>query len=484
MPAPRRGSSPRAMSARSRRTADGGSTPRVSSRGSARTSSAGPSRATRPASSATTRSHRSASRSVLCSATSNAVPDRARPRSAVADQPRTLRVELGRRLVEDQVRGAHREQGRDHDELALPAGQAPRFTLGQILDPEQAQRLTGARSIVSRGEMPRFIGPIATSSKTVPVTPESCVVGVLEPDRDPRRELVDGLPGHRLAVDPQATPGQRPADRPGRQARGDETERRLAGLVGTDDADKLTILERQVDVLEDRSRVARVPIADAAQFEHRVLQPAGEPRDVAATRPRRRNQRRTRSHVVSPMAHSNCRRPGLLNALDSSARLRSSTSVREDSTTGPTSGRIPRRRAQTLPSVSRPRARWLSEMTPARSTRLGAASIVATATKANRGETPRRSRSKTKARGGVVRMNRPSDSEIANRRTTVWAAKSTPSRVASNGPISNSDCRAGPREDAHQHDRDRDRDRAGAARRERAAAGRRLRRRGRASGPR
>jgi hypothetical protein len=37
----------------------------------------------------------------------------------------------------------------------------------------------------------------------------------------------------------------------------------------------------------------------------------------------------------------------------------------------------------------------------------------------------------------VVRPNRPIAVEIANRRTSVWPAKSTPSRVASNGPIVN-----------------------------------------------
>ena len=61
----------------------------------------------------------------------------------------------------------------------------------------------------------------------------------------------------------------------------------------------------------------------------------------------------------------------------------------------------------------------------------------ATSANAKRGDRPRRSRSSTKARGSVVRTNSPIDDEIANRRTSVWAANSTPSRVASNGPISN-----------------------------------------------
>jgi hypothetical protein len=76
-------------------------------------------------------------------------------------------------------------------------------------------------------------------------------------------------------------------------------------------------------------------------------------------------------------------------------------------------------------------------MTLARSTIAGTASSVARATNANRGDRPRRSRSRTKLRGSVVSPNSPIAVEIAKSRTRVWAAKSTPSRVASNGPIVN-----------------------------------------------
>ena len=54
--------------------------------------------------------------------------------------------------------------------------------------------------------------------------------------------------------------------------------------------------------------------------------------------------------------------------------------------TGAASGRRPRSLARTLPSVSRPRARWALAMTVARSTIAGTASSVASATKANRGD--------------------------------------------------------------------------------------------------
>ena len=76
-------------------------------------------------------------------------------------------------------------------------------------------------------------------------------------------------------------------------------------------------------------------------------------------------------------------------------------------------------------------------MTPARATIAGTASTVAAATNAKRGDRPRRSRSYTNARGSVVMPKRLIAVEIAKRRTTVCAAKSTPSSVASNGPIVN-----------------------------------------------
>ena len=76
-------------------------------------------------------------------------------------------------------------------------------------------------------------------------------------------------------------------------------------------------------------------------------------------------------------------------------------------------------------------------MTLDRSTMAGTASSVASATNANRGDRRRRSRSRTKLRGSVVSPNSPIEVEIANSRTRVCPAKSTPSSVASNGPIVN-----------------------------------------------
>ena len=48
-----------------------------------------------------------------------------------------------------------------------------------------------------------------------------------------------------------SVPRERPADRRRRQARRDEAERRLAGLVRPDEPDDLAVVEPQVDVVED-----------------------------------------------------------------------------------------------------------------------------------------------------------------------------------------------------------------------------------------
>ena len=69
-----------------------------------------------------------------------------------------------------------------------------------------------------------------------------------------------------------------------------------------------------------------------------------------------------------------------------------------------------------------------------------------------------RGRARTRA-DRVVSPNSPIDVEIANSRTSVWPAKSTPSAVASNGPIVKRTVVAGPGEHADEHDRDRDRQR-------------------------
>ena len=172
-------------------------------------------------------------------------------RERLADQARPGRVELGRRLVEDHVARPHREQRRDPDELGLAARQPRRVASwieARVWSSAIAARV---RSTVSATSRPRFIGPSATSSKTVAAMPGPLRVRVLEPDDDPLASSCVAPAGHRLAVDRQR-PGQRAADRRRRETGGDEAERRLARLVRPDQPDDLAVAQRQVDLVEHR----------------------------------------------------------------------------------------------------------------------------------------------------------------------------------------------------------------------------------------
>ena len=115
-----------------------------------------------------------------------------------------------------------------------------------------------------------------------------------------------------------------------------------------------------------------VRVAGVAVRRRRVSSSIVRAGSGTAGDPARRSPRRARAAAapgrraarpLSGIRHRRCRRPGRPNARTSRARLRSSTSVSDDRITGPTSGRTPRRRARTLPSVSRPRARWALAIT-------------------------------------------------------------------------------------------------------------------------
>ncbi len=136
----------------------------------------------------------------------------------LADEARPLRVELGRRLVEDEVRRTHRQQGGDARRAGPghPIAVAARVRRGPRCRAWRG-RSSPARPSRAAGS-PRFIGPSATSSKTEPGDARQLRGRVLEPDPDPGRELVQGLAVHRLAIDREAAASERPADRAGCQA--------------------------------------------------------------------------------------------------------------------------------------------------------------------------------------------------------------------------------------------------------------------------
>ena len=210
--------------------------------------------------------------------------------------------------------------------------------------------------------------------------------------------------------------------------------------------------------------IARVAIADPGECEHQSVRSG---RSTPATATMSGDQQRDEHPAQDPLPAA-CRasptagggRPGRLNARDSSARLRSSTSVSEPMITGPTIGSRPRSRARTL-TLRIEAARPLALADRRRRARRGSAPPRSSRPprRRTRGETPRRSRSRTNARGSVVSTNRPMDVEMANRRTRVWSAKSTPFERRIERPDREQDGRAGAGEHADQHDRDGDRQR-------------------------
>src|SRR5215208_3450994 len=159
------------------------------------------------------------------------------------------------------------------------------------------------------------------------------------------------------AVDPERA-RQLAADRCRGEPGGHEAQGRLAGLVRSDETDDLAVPNHEIDLLENGPCVSRVAITDAAELEHQG-RPTSTPEKRStrsATSPSWRRAWIANWAAESVILHNKLRRPGRPNALTSSARLRSSTSVRDERMTGPTRGRTPRSRARTLPSVSRPRA--------------------------------------------------------------------------------------------------------------------------------
>ena len=200
--------------------------------------------------------------------------------------------------------------------------------------------------------------------------------------------------------------------------------------------------------------IARVAIRDAVEVQHPVR--SGR----SAGRPRRRRaaaeaQRSARSQVVSGIAQSRCRRPGRLNARDSSARLRSSTSVSDTEDDRPDHRQQPAHAGRRLPSVSRPRARWLSPMT------WHARRASARPRWSPRPRTPR-------AGCPGARGRRRTPAVRSSARTSRWTARSRRGGRGS-GPRSRrlrrsrrrarseQDRRPGSGEDADKHDRDGDR---------------------------
>ena len=130
---------PAAASTRPSRTRAGGSTPSSTSRGSPKTWSVGPSRHD------PTRIQRHDPMADPVEQIRLVLGDQQRRAGlcelpeGLPDQPGPGWIELGRRLVEDDVSGAHRQQGGDADELGLAARQPRGMAHGDGLEPKEGQ---------------------------------------------------------------------------------------------------------------------------------------------------------------------------------------------------------------------------------------------------------------------------------------------------------------------------------------------------------
>ena len=182
--------------------------------GSSKTSAVGPSRTIRPPSIATIRLHRPSSRSVLCSAIRSDVPVAASPRSASP----TSRVPAGSSWAVGSSRidvaWPHREQRRDPDELGLAARQPLRVAHGRAARASAGAIASRVRSTVSATASPRFIGPIAISSKTVAAIPDRCVFGFWKPTTTRSASSCVDRPAAGVAVERQRSLQSRPRSRP------------------------------------------------------------------------------------------------------------------------------------------------------------------------------------------------------------------------------------------------------------------------------
>ncbi len=167
---------------------------------------------------------------------------------------------------------------------------------------------------------PRFIGPRATSSKTVAVDARTAgSPGSGSRCRPVVGELVQRSAGHRLAVDRQTARSELAADRRRRKPGRDEAERRLARLVRPRRARRSR--RRRGSGRCRGGRAWRSPRSDSRRLRSRAS------RRLRAARRRGHDDDPTRSGEqrpaqdraapgVSGIDQSRCRRPGRLNARD------------------------------------------------------------------------------------------------------------------------------------------------------------------------
>ena len=158
-----------------------------------------------------------------------------------------LRIQAGGELVEDGQLRATDERQRDRQPLALAAGQVGEAIVALGLEPEQL-------------EQPLRVGGIAVEGgeqlKRLPHAQLVGELGGLELDPDPLAELLRSCTASRPSTLIDAAVG--PA-----QAADGFHGRRLAGAVGSEDAEDLASVDRERDVVDgERVAVAHAEMVD------------------------------------------------------------------------------------------------------------------------------------------------------------------------------------------------------------------------------
>ena len=156
----------------------------------------------------------------------------------VGDRGGPGRIELGRRLVEDEDGRPHRHDARDRDPLLLAAGQGEWLAIGEVGDAQPGQGVVDPRVHLGPRRRPRFSSPNASSSRTVCFEADSWLAGVANTIPTRPSSASGGGPGGGDPddLDPTVEPGP---DDARDEAGGGQRQGRLAGTGPAGHADPL-----------------------------------------------------------------------------------------------------------------------------------------------------------------------------------------------------------------------------------------------------
>ena len=159
----------------------------------------------------------------------------------------------GRRLVEDDDRGLHREDRRERQQLALRIPEVVRVRVGLLVEPGRDERAVD-RLIEGRAGPAQIAWP--ERDLVADLAGEDLPIRILEGQSDRRREVGDASAERIRSVDPDP-PGRRskePVEVP--------DQRRLAGTVLADDRHPLPGPDLEIDPVEG-ARLAGIDVDEA-----------------------------------------------------------------------------------------------------------------------------------------------------------------------------------------------------------------------------